>query len=49
MNVNNPQSKVNCMAHDHDHDEVHECDCGASFESEEELKRHAREEHDADV
>ncbi len=27
----------------------HECDCGASFESEEALKQHAREEHNADV
>jgi hypothetical protein len=27
----------------------HECDCGATFETEEELTEHAREEHDADV
>lgn len=30
-------------------DEEYECDCGATFETEEELKEHAREEHDADV
>lgn len=26
-----------------------ECDCGATFDTEAELKDHAREEHDADV
>lgn len=26
-----------------------ECDCGASFETEAELKEHAREAHDANV
>lgn len=29
--------------------ETFDCDCGATFESEEELKAHAREAHDADV
>lgn len=29
-------------------DDDYECDCGATFETEEELSAHAREEHDAD-
>lgn len=29
--------------------ETFDCDCGASFETEEELKEHARDAHDADV
>ena len=29
--------------------ESYDCDCGASFETEEELKEHARDIHDADV
>jgi hypothetical protein len=33
------------MAVDHDF----ECDCGETFESEEALKDHAREAHDADA
>ena len=33
------------MAHDHEH----ECGCGETFETEEELKAHAREVHDMDV
>lgn len=44
------------MAHDHDHDHDHdhadapECGkCGQSFDTEENLKIHAREEHDMDV
>lgn len=28
--------------------ETYECGCGATFDTEEELKQHAREEHDAD-
>jgi hypothetical protein len=28
---------------------VHRCSCGVTFESAEELRRHAREEHDAVV
>lgn len=37
------------MAHDHD-DDSHECGkCGQSFDTEEELHDHAREEHDMDV
>lgn len=30
-------------------DEEYECDCGATFDTEEGLEEHAREEHDADV
>lgn len=30
-------------------DETYDCDCGATFETEAELKEHAREAHDADV
>ena len=41
------------MSHEHDHgdhDEAHECGkCGQTFETEEELKIHAREAHDMDV
>lgn len=38
------------MAHDHDHDEAHECGkCGQTFDTEDDLKSHAREEHDMDV
>lgn len=33
----------------HDHTDEYECDCGQTFDTEEELKTHAREEHDADV
>lgn len=29
--------------------ETFDCDCGASFDAEEELKEHAREAHDADI
>lgn len=29
-------------------DETFECDCGASFDTQAALERHAREEHDAD-
>lgn len=36
---------VDHMADEHEY----ECNCGESFENEEELKEHAREEHDADV
>ena len=33
------------MSHEHDHE--HKCDkCGQTFETEEELTIHAREEHD---
>lgn len=40
--------------HDHDHDHAHdeepECGkCGQTFESEADLKEHAREDHDLDV
>lgn len=30
-------------------DDEYECDCGAAFGTEKELKEHAREKHDADV
>lgn len=38
------------MAHDHDQDDdAHECGkCGQTFDTEEDLKNHAREEHDVD-
>lgn len=29
-------------------DDAFTCECGATFDSEAELKQHAREEHDAD-
>lgn len=36
--------------HDHDHDHDHTCGkCGGTFDTEEDLKVHAREEHDMDV
>lgn len=30
-------------------DDEYQCDCGATFDTEEEFEEHAREEHDADV
>ncbi len=33
--------------HDHNHGTEFECDCGETFETEEELKDHDREEHGA--
>jgi len=33
------------MSEEHEH----ECGCGETFETEEEMKEHAREEHDMDV
>lgn len=30
-------------------DETYECDCGATFDTEEAFERHAREEHGADA
>ena len=36
------------MAHDHDHE--HECGkCGQTFDTEDELQIHARDEHDIDI
>lgn len=33
--------------HEHEHEEAHECGmCGATFDTDEELKIHAKEEHD---
>lgn len=39
------------MAHDHDdHEHEHECGkCGQTFETEADMKAHARDEHDMDV
>jgi len=38
------------MAHDHDDEHDHECGkCGQTFETEADMKEHAREEHDMDV
>ena len=36
--------------HDHDHDGEHECGkCGQTFDTEEELKIHAKETHDIEM
>lgn len=38
------------MAHDHEDESEHECGkCGQIFETDVELKSHAKEEHDMDV
>jgi hypothetical protein len=38
------------MAHDHDHDDAHECGkCGQTFETEDQLQEHAKEEHGMDI
>lgn len=38
------------MSHDHDAEGAHECGkCGQTFDTEEDLEEHAREEHDMEM